>query len=124
MGPEKDVAQLSGENVMTNENNEASFNLAEGPSMSGGRRRSRRSRHHRKSHKRTHRGGKKHRHSKKCGHTKKSRGGEGILATAAVPFGLTFLNKYFKNRKPSGEFSRRTGQLRRTGRRFRRALPL
>ena len=56
--------------------------------MTGGRRR----RHHRT-----------HKCSKKCKHTKrrstKRRGGAGILATAALPFGLLGLNNYFGKKR-------------------------
>lgn len=56
--------------------------------MTGGRRR----RHHRT-----------HKCSKKCKHTKrrstKRRGGAGILATAALPFGLLGLNNFFGKKR-------------------------
>ncbi len=44
----------------------------------------------------------KHRHSKRCSHKNKHhKGGDGVLATAAVPFGLLALQRYFKGSKTS-----------------------
>ena len=44
-----------------------------------------------------------HKHSNKCKHTKrrssKRRGGAGILATAALPFGLLGLNNFFGKKR-------------------------
>jgi hypothetical protein len=46
----------------------------------------------------------KHRHTKKCRHMKKSRktrkhGGEGVISTALLPFGLFGLQKYFQRNR-------------------------
>jgi hypothetical protein len=46
----------------------------------------------------------KHRHTKKCRHVKKSRksrkhGGNGVISTALLPFGLFGLQKYFQRNR-------------------------
>jgi hypothetical protein len=68
--------------------------------MAGGRRRKHRSGKHRSSKRSS-----KHRSSKHRGGKRSSRrnakGGEGVLATAAVPFGLLALQRYFKGSKTS-----------------------
>ena len=46
-------------------------------------------------------GSRRRRHGKKHGSKRKHKGGNGVLATAAVPFGLLALQRYFKGSKTS-----------------------
>ena len=57
-----------------------------------------------KTHK--HRHGRKHKHSRSRYNKK---GGEGVLATAAVPFGILALQRYFKGSKTSKRGVRNMG---------------
>ena len=62
--------------------------------------------------------GRKHRRSRS--RTRKVRGGNGVLATAAVPFGLLALQRYFKGSKSSKRGVERMGNsFKRTFRRRR-----
>jgi hypothetical protein len=46
-------------------------------------------------------GSRRRRHGKKHGSKRKHKGGNGVLASAAVPFGLLALQRYFKGSKTS-----------------------
>ena len=62
--------------------------------------------------------GRKHRRSRS--RTRKVRGGNGVIATAAVPFGLLALQRYFKGSKSSKRGVERMGNsFKRTFRRRR-----
>jgi hypothetical protein len=57
-------------------------------------------------------GGKRHKKSSKRHHSrsrKVKKGGEGIIATAAVPFGLLALQRFFKGSKTSKRNVRKIG---------------
>jgi hypothetical protein len=62
----------------------------------------------RRSHRKRHHGGSKRRHASKRRHTKKG-GDGGIVSTAAVPFGLLALQRYFKGNKSAKNDVRKIG---------------
>jgi hypothetical protein len=65
-------------------------------------------------------GGKRRSSSSRRRGTRKTKGGEGIIATAAVPFGLLALQRYFKGSKTSKRGVRNMGRsFKRTFRRRR-----
>jgi hypothetical protein len=65
-------------------------------------------------------GKKSQKRSKKSKKSKSKRGGEGVLATAAVPFGLLALQRYFKGSKTSKQGVAKIGRsFKRTFRRHR-----
>ena len=55
-------------------------------------------------------GGKRRSSSNKRRGTRKTKGGNGVIATAAVPFGLLALQRYFKGSKTSKRGVRNMGR--------------
>lgn len=76
----------------------------------------RRSKHHKKHHKKHHRRTKKHRKGRKG-----KRGGS-VVATAALPFGLLALQKFFQTRKGRKDLKKMSKTVRKSVRKVRRSL--
>ena len=104
--------------------------LAAHPKQDGGRRRRksrgrksrgrrtahRRSKHHKKHHKKHHRRTKKHRKGRKG-----KRGGS-VVGTAALPFGLLALQKFFQTRKGRKDLKKMSKTVRKSVRKVRRSI--
>ena len=104
-------------------------------SQTGGRRRrgTRSRKHHKKSarkhHKKTARkhhkkSGKKHhkKHHKRSARRHRARRGGSVVATAALPFGLLAVQKFFQTRKGRKDLKRMSKSVRKTARRVRRSI--
>jgi len=85
--------------------------------------------HHKKSAKKHHKkSGKKHhkKHHKKSGKKHRARRGGSMVSTAALPFGLLAIQKFFQTRKGRKDLKRMNKSVRktarRTSRRIRRAI--
>lgn len=102
----------------------------DGPGMTGGRRRRRTAkrhhkkharRHHKKSHKKHHKKSAKRHHKKHARRHHKKRGGS-VVATAALPFGLLALQKFFQTRKGRKDLKKASKTVKRTVRRATKTL--
>ena len=123
---------------MTDNGKGASHATTSDQSGAGRRRRGTRSRkhhkksakkHHKKSAKKHHKkSGKKHhkKHHKKSGKKHRARRGGSMVSTAALPFGLLAIQKFFQTRKGRKDLKRMNKSVRktarRTSRRIRRAI--
>ena len=76
----------------------------------------RRSKHHKKHHKKHHRRTKKHRKGRKG-----KRGGS-VVGTAALPFGLLALQKFFQTRKGRKDLKKMSKTVRKSVRKVRRSI--
>ena len=119
---------------MTDNGKGASHATTSDQSGAGRRRRGTRSRkHHKKSAKKHHKkSAKKHhkksgkKHHKKSGKKHRARRGGSMVSTAALPFGLLAIQKFFQTRKGRKDLKRMNKSVRktarRTSRRIRRAI--
>lgn len=91
--------------------------------QTGGRRhRGTRSRKHNMKSARKHHKKSARKHNKKSARKPRARRGGSVVATAALPFGLLAVQKFFQTRKGRKDLKKMSKSVRKTARRIRRAI--